>query len=228
MTPSWEMFVAPALDTAGVDIGSFVAAFVEFPVEGGHRVVLNELVRPLIKVIPLDADLIGQVVSDGTIADIEAREIAEGSGWLVCLRTGPDTCAWAFDFRRFKTRARCAARLASEHSRAARLVLNEGLLAPATELAFAAMELALLSDLLMQGTRTRQHSERLRAVQDWANHDAYPANRVAWMRDLWKRHRPAARYAEGELQITAEDLAAALEIAEEMIAEIFARLELAS
>ncbi|MGI8425771.1 MAG: hypothetical protein ACR2FO_02645 [Actinomycetota bacterium] len=225
MAPSWELLIAPALAAAGMQVDNFAAAFVEFPVEGGHRTLLNEKARPHIEIEPIRKELSGQPVRSDTIARMVAIGIVESSGWLFCVRTGDDMCAWAFDFRRDPTRAKLTAALAGDYASAAHNSIRQDLLGPATELTFAAIELALMADLLLQGHATKAHHQRISLVEGWAKHGTFPVTRAKLLRDLCRKHRPPARYAEGRLELTAEELAKAVAMADQMVKEVLGHFE---
>ncbi len=77
MTPSWEMFIAPALTRSNMTVEDFEAALVEFPANGGHSVELNGAVRDCIEIRPASDDLRGLPVTGEGIASMQPLGVPE-------------------------------------------------------------------------------------------------------------------------------------------------------
>ncbi|MEX1195742.1 MAG: HEPN domain-containing protein [Dehalococcoidia bacterium] len=135
------------------------------------------------------------------------------AGHLTMVRFG-DRWVTHFDFTYNRERAQNHLQASREFLNAARSALRDGMVRPACDTLFAAIELAVKAEMLLSPRgETKRHREWLRRFTEWTRLGNAPAASQEVLSKL-SHLRTAARYLQGELDIdpgTLEDYASKIE-----------------
>jgi hypothetical protein len=151
------------------------------------------------------------------VSDLRPHNIDPDAAW-VCFATIGGRHVIRFDFRRNKRRTAQRTERAAEFLHAARLAADAGLTGPAIENLFAAAELVVVGQMLLLGDAPpKGHVERRRWFTDWTGLGNAPVDHSKALTRLGKQ-RHAARYADKQLRMSAEETAELFIVVDEMVA----------
>lgn len=159
----------------------------------------------------------GELVTEDDVAEIEGikpANIDPNSGWIAyAVLRGQGFIH--FDLRYNKERASQALKLASEYLTAAEACLKSSP-RPAVDNLYSAAELSVQAQMFGTNSTTKQHWKRAKWLDEWAKLKNVPANHPTVLDQLHKE-RAAARYGDGELSMTPEELLSMISDVREMI-----------
>jgi hypothetical protein len=215
----FDVFVTPELARRGLtlqrdDINKVV---VEIDPDRKHpRVWINDQAQVAVQV-KASAVEEGQPVREGDIEEVIAvlpPDVGPNSGY-VCLATIRGHRYVRFDFRYNRARIATLLDRANEFLSVAQSC-SESAPAVACDVAYSAAELTVQSNMLLQQQRTKNHSYRQEWLDQWVAHQNAPSSYADTLKTLHDA-RAAARYADGSLEITSEQLKNLFRTVEEMI-----------
>ena len=202
-----QLWVRPALAARGLDEGMLTQVSVVFT-SAGPVVRVNEETQWLGSFRATRDVAAGEPVSASDINDLQALRPAEagvGEGWAGFVTVGTERYI-AFDFRRNRDQASSLLDRAEEFLASARHALDNGRLG-ATENAYAAVELAVKAGMyLFDDSPPRDHKRRRDQFRAYAELGNAPVEHSLALDELGNA-RPGARYGDGPLVLTAEQLA---------------------
>jgi hypothetical protein len=212
-------WIEPELVRRGpsADRSSVWAAVVELLPGGGAKTTLNDEAKVAAKATASAGIAPGTPLTEENIESLERFQpagVGADSGWIVYV-VFAGAPYLAFDFRYNKSRISELLDLADDYVATARASYTAAL-RPAIDNLYSAAELTVQAQMLGESQKTTFH--RVRAA--WLKNAADMANVPAMHNDALDRlhgQRAAARYADGPLQMTATDVAEALEAVIQMI-----------
>lgn len=204
-----ELWVRPELERRGLEPSRPPSqALVILGGEQRLKVLLNDefdwvaavrATRPIAK---------GEAINRSDFSSLEALRPAvvdQDAGWIGYCTVGTELFV-AFDFRRNRRRAHALLARGREFQGAAQWALSQAALGPAIDSAFAAAELAVTAQLLVFNHRApRRHSARQAQWSGWTNLGNAPEGHARALAALGAA-RPAARYGEGPLPLSATQI----------------------
>lgn len=217
---AFSLWIGPELERRGlpVDLASMRAALVTLSRDGA-TVLLNEEAGVIAKVKARGPINKGDPVTEEQIEAIEEiypASIDPDTGWICVARVGVALVV-AFDFGRNRERARRLVALGDEFVATAAEAHAARRLGPATENAHAAAELAVKAEMyLSHDTPTRQHAKRQKYWHEWADLGNVPRSHADALSVLGA-HRAAARYGDGSLDLSDDDVEQLIVVARDML-----------
>ncbi|MCY1676843.1 hypothetical protein OVA06_19420 [Pseudarthrobacter sp. SL88] len=215
------LWVEPELERRGlpVDRSSIRKALVTFsPDQAQVPVVAINEEAELIGSIRATRDIqAGEPVTEDDVAEIEGLEPANidpNNGWIAyAVLRGQGFIQ--FDLRYNKERASQVLGLASEYVTAAEACLKLSP-RPAVDNLYSAAELSVHAQMFGTNSTTKQHWRRAKWLDAWAELKNVPANHPTILDQLHKE-RAAARYGDGQLSLTPDELLSMISHVREMI-----------
>lgn len=212
-------WIEPELARRGLitDRSSVWAAVVELLPGGGSKTTLNDDAKIAAKATAAAGIAPGTPLTEDNVGSLERfqpAEVGADSGWIVYV-VFAGAPYLAFDFRYNKSRVGELLHLADDYVATAQASYAAAL-RPAIDNLYSAAELTVQAQMLGQSEKTKFH--RVRA--EWLKNAADLSNVPASHHDVLNRlhsQRAAARYADGPLQMTATDVAEALQAVTQMI-----------
>lgn len=217
----FSLWVEPELERRGlpVDPATVHSALVTFsPDQSQPPVIAINEEAELIGSIQAARDIkAGEAVTDEDVAAIEGIEPANidpNSGWIAYAVLG-GVGFIQFDFRYNKERASQVLTLATEYLTAAETCLNS-FPRPAIDNLYSAAELSVQAQMYGTNSTTKQHWKRAKWLDSWAKLKNVPADHPTVLHQLHEE-RAAARYGDGQLSLTPEQLSVVVSQVREMI-----------
>jgi HEPN domain len=215
----FDVFVMPELARRDLTLEQDDIKKVVVEIDPGRkhpRVWINDQAQVAVQV-KASAVEEGQAVREEDIEEVVAvlpPDVGPNSGY-VCLATIQGHRYVRFDFRYNR------ARIASLLDRAAEFLsvakgCSKSAPAVACDVAYSAAELTVQANMLLQQQKTRNHSYRQEWLDQWVAHQNAPSSHADALRTLHDA-RSAARYADGSLEVTADQLDNLFRTVEEMI-----------
>ncbi len=180
------------------------------------RVLINDQVEIAVQVRASKVED-GIAIQEADIQEVVAvvpPDVGPNSGY-VCLATIKGQRYVRFDFRYNRERVLGLLDRADEFLSVA-TGCSASTPAVACDVAYSAAELTVQATMLLQQQKTRNHSYRQEWLDQWVEHQNAPDSHALALRTL-HRARAAARYADGTLGVTSEELADLLRVTREMI-----------
>ncbi|AYF32285.1 hypothetical protein CSH63_33565 [Micromonospora tulbaghiae] len=215
----FDVFVDPELSRRGLTLerDEITKVVVEIDPSRKHpRVWINDQAQVSVQVRASKVEE-GQPVTEADIQEVLAvlpPDVGPNSGY-VCLATIGGKRYVTFDFRYNREQVAGLLRRAEEFLFVAR-GCSETTPAVACDVAYSAAELTVQANMLLQQERTKNHSYRQEWLDQWVAHANAPSSHAETLRALHGA-RSAARYADGNLDISDEELNRLLGTVDEMI-----------
>lgn len=217
----FSLWVEPELERRGlpVDRSTVHKALVTFsPDQAQVPVIAINDEAELVGSIRATRDIkAGEPVTEDDVAEIEGIEpanIDQNNGWIAyAVLRGQGFIQ--FDLRYNKERAGRVLKLATEYMTAAEACMELSP-RPAIDNLYSAAELSVHAQMFGTNSTTKQHWKRAKWLDDWAKLKNVTANHPTILDQLHKE-RAAARYGDGQLSLTPEELLLMIAHVREMI-----------
>ncbi|MEU8208643.1 HEPN domain-containing protein [Micromonospora sp. NPDC049044] len=216
----FDVFVEPELSRRGLTLERDAITKVVVEIDPGRkhpRVWINDQAQISVQVRASKVEE-GQSITEADVEEVIAvlpPDVGPNSGY-VCLATIAGARYVTFDFRYNREQASGLIQRAEEFLAVAR-TCSETAPAVACDVAYSAAELTVQASMLLQQQRTKNHSYRQEWLDQWVAHANAPSSHAETLRAL-HRARAAARYADGSLDISDDELKQLLGTVSEMIA----------
>ena len=182
-------------------------------------VLLNDEVQVVASVRATRSIQAGEAVTESDFDEVRGAHpvgIDPNLGWILYVVVGAAAIV-SFDLRANRATAEQMLVLASDHLAAANSELAAGRPGPSIDGALAAAELAVKAETLLLGqTGIRHHHERLEFWSNWVRLGNAPSHLSGTFARL-TAERPAARYGDRPISMSAQDISAAILEVSEMI-----------
>lgn len=215
----FELWMDAELERRGATFGreGVSKAVVELPPGGSPVVKINDEVELSARAVASSAIAAGTPVSAENIRSLEEiwpTSIGEDSGWIAYYVVG-DAAYAAFDFRYNKGRAARLLAVARSYLRTAEAAVSVET-GPAVDTLYSAAELTVQAQMLSQSQETKVHKTR----GLWLEQNEDLGNTPNGFSDLLQRlrhERAAARYGDGFVTLTVDELRAFVHEVDDMI-----------
>ncbi|MFZ4893320.1 hypothetical protein ACL9RL_02600 [Plantibacter sp. Mn2098] len=200
-------------------------AVVELPPFSGNPIIrINDEASLQAKAVAATAIKKGDPVTPENIRDLESFwpvDVHPDSGWLAYVVVG-DAAYIAFDLRYNKQRTAELLGLADDYLEVVEAVMNRAL-RPAVDNLLSAAELTVQAQMLAESQETKFHHAR----DKWLRQDERMGNAPAGFFELLQRlrdERAAARYGDGHLSVSVDEMPALVARVRQMIAHAASRV----
>lgn len=210
---------------AGLSRSDVLRAVVELPPSGATPIIrINDEASLQARAIAATAIKKGDPVTAENIRDLESFwpvDVHPNSGWLAYVVVGGAAYV-AFDLRYNKQRTAELLGLADDYLEVAEAVMDRAL-RPAVDNLLSAAELTVQAQMLAESQETKFHHAR----DKWLRQDELMGNAPGGFFELLQRlrnERAAARYGDGHLSVSIDEMPALVDRVREMVTHAAARV----
>jgi HEPN domain-containing protein len=217
----FTLWIEPEISQRGLNLerGDVEQAAVILEPNAPVQVLLNEDAELIARFVAARDIGHGETVTTADITEVTGVRPANldpNAGWIAFARIAGQITL-AFDFRYNRETAKGLLDRAAEYLDLVEVALERRNLGPAVENAFAAAELAVLAEThLLPTPPPRSHETRRDWLASWVEQGNAPEHSDEILSKLWDE-RGAARYGEGRLNMSGEEVDEAVAIVRGLI-----------